>query len=238
MILTSTTETVPFTPPWLEGAADAPVFHLRAGSTIERGQMCAQLDGPLQAAKVWSHQLQDAQLKGIDALFADDPEYDRLVALFSAEAEEAAAFSDDDKQLIEQVTKLLVAHWPDFADLVAQMQRRRELVPIVALTRFCVGWDNVRDVDGELVPFEADRNGHVTDRALRRVQELNLLAAGNRAFNLQFGGGEEKNSERPSASEDGPKTSKAASPRAKAGRSKARGGRKTPASSSPRGSGR
>ena len=227
MILTSTTETVPFTPPWLEGAADAPVFHLRAGSTIERGQMCAQLDGPLQAAKVWSHQLQDAQLKGIDKLFADDPDYDRLVAIFSAEGDEAEALTDDDRKLIEQVTKLLVQHWPDFADLVAQMQRRRELVPIVALTRFCAGWDNVRDVAGELVPFETDRNGHVADRALRRVQELDLLAAGNRAYAMQFGGGEEKNSERPSSSDAGPTTSEEAAPLAKAGKSKERAGAKT-----------
>lgn len=229
MILTSTTETVPYTPEWLQGAKDAPVFHLRAGSTIERGQMCAQLDGPLQAAKVWSHQLREAQMQGIDKLFADDPEYDRLVAIFGAEGDEAEALTDDDRKLIEQVTKLLVTHWPDFADLVAQMQRRRELVPIVALTRFCASWDNVRDVDGELVPFEADRNGHVADRALRRVQELDLLAAGNRAYAMQFGGGEEKNFERPSSSDAGQTTSQEAAPPVKAGRSKARGGKKTPA---------
>lgn len=227
MILTSTTETVPYTPEWLQGAVDAPVFHLRAGSTIERGQMCAQLDGPLQAAKVWSHQLQEAQLKGLETLFADDPEYDRLVTLFSAEADEAKAFTDDDKQLIEQATRLLVQHWPDFADLVAQMQRRRELVPIVALTRFCAGWDNVRDAEGEMVPFETDRNGHVADRALRRVQELDLLAAGNRAYAMQFGAGEEKNSERPSSSDAGQTTSEEVSPPARAGKSKGRAGAKT-----------
>lgn len=229
MILTSTTEAVPFTPPWLEGTPNAPVFHLRAGSTIERGQMCAQLDGPLQAAKVWSHQLREAQLSGIDKLFADDPEYDRLVEIFGAEGDEAEALTEDDRKLIEQVSKLLIQHWPDFADLVAQMQRRRELVPIVALTRFCAGWENVRDAAGELVPFETDRNGHVADRALRRVQELDLLAAGNRAYAMQFGGGEEKNSARPSSSEGGQTTSQEASPPAKAGRSKARGGKKTPA---------
>lgn len=227
MILTSTTETVPFTPPWLEGAPDAPVFHLRCGSTIERGQMCAQLDGPLQAAKVWSHQLREAQLDGLARLFADDADYDRLVAIFSAEGEEAAALGDTDRQLMESVARLLVQHWPPFAELVAQMQRRRELVPIVALTRFCTGWDNVRDVDGNPVDYAADRNGHVADRALRRVQELDLLAAGNRAYAMQFGGGEEKNSAPPSSSDGGPKTSPEAAPPAAAGKSKARGGRKT-----------
>lgn len=229
MIVTTTTEIVPFTPPWLEGTLGAPKFHLRAGTTIERGIMLALLDGPLQAAKVWSHQLREAQLKGIDALFAEDPDYDRLVAIFSAEGEEAEQLSEEDKKLGEAVDPMLVAHWPAYADLVAQMQRRRTLVPIVALTRYCTGWENVRDDKGAPIPFEADKNGHVADRALRRLQELDLQLAGSRAFNLQFGGGEEKNSERPSSSEDGPKTSKAASPRAKGGRSKARGGRRTPA---------
>lgn len=230
MILTSITEAVPFTPPWLEGTPNAPKFHLRAGTTVERGLMLAMLDGPLQAAKVWSHQLREAQLKGIDALFADDLEYDRLVEIFSAEGEEAEALSDADKKLAQDVEPLLVAHWPDYAALVEQMQRRRTLVPIVALTRYCTGWENVRDDKGELIPFETDRNSHhVADRALRRLQELDLQLAGARAFNLQFGGGEEKNSERPSSSDGGRKTSKAASPRAKAGRSRARGGRKTPA---------
>lgn len=229
MIVTTTTETVPYTHPWVQGTPGAPVFHLRAGSTIERGQMTALLDGPLQAAKVWSHQLREAQLKGIDALFAEDPDYDRLVAIFSAEGEEAEQLSDDDKKLAEAVDPLLVKHWPAYADLVAQMERRRTLVPIVALTRYCAGWENVRDDKGEVIPFEADKNGHVADRALRRLQELDLQLAGSRAFNMQFGGGEEKNFERPSSSEGGQKTSKAASPRAKAGRSKARGGRKTPA---------
>ncbi len=238
MTITTSITTVPFTPPWLEGTPDAPVFHLRAGSTIERGQMLAQLDGPLQAAKVWSHELREAQLKGIDALFAEDPDYDRIVAIFSAEGEEADALSAEDKELGKGIDALLVAHWPAYADLVAQMQRRRTLVPIVALTRYCTGWENVRDDKGEPIPFEADKNGHVADRALRRLQELDLQLAGSRAFNLQFGGGEEKNSERPSSSEGGQKTSKADAPRAKGGRSKARGGRKTPASSSPRGSGR
>ncbi|NLS25707.1 hypothetical protein S2M10_06770 [Sphingomonas sp. S2M10] len=229
MIVTTTTETVPYTHPWVQGTPGAPVFHLRAGSTIERGQMTALLDGPLQAAKVWSHQLREAQLKGIDALFAEDPDYDRLVAIFSAEGEEAEQLSDDDKKLAEAVDPLLVKHWPAYADLVAQMERRRTLVPIVALPRYCTGWENVRDDKGAEIPFETDKNGHVADRALRRLQELDLQLAGSRAFNLQFGGGEEKNFERPSSSEGGQKTSKAASPRAKAGRSKARGGRKTPA---------
>ncbi|GAA0745180.1 hypothetical protein CA233_19175 [Sphingomonas sp. ABOLD] len=229
MIVTTTTETVPYTHPWVQKVDGAPVFHLRAGSTIERGQMTALLDGPLQAAKVWSHQLREAQLKGIDALFAEEPEYDRLVAIFSAEGEEAEQLSDDDKKLAKAVDPLLVKHWPAYADLVAQMERRRTLVPIVALTRYCTGWENVRDENGAVIPFEADKNGHVADRALRRLQEVDLLFAGSRAFSLQFGGGEEKNFERPSSSEDGPKTSKSASPRAKGGRSKARGGRKTPA---------
>lgn len=226
MILT-TTGTVPFTPPWLEGAPNAPKFHLRAGSTIERGQMTAELDGPLRAAKVWSHQLQEAQLQGIEKLYADDPEYDRLVAIFSAEAGDT--LSEEDTALAEAVGALLVQHWPPYADLVAQMQRRRTLVPIVALTRYCTGWENVRDDKGELIPFEADRNGMVADRALRRLQDLDLQLAGTRAFTMQFGGGEEKNSERPSSSEGGRKTSRAASPRAKGGRSRARAGKKTPA---------
>lgn len=206
-ILTSTTATLPFTPSWLEGQPGAPVFHLRAGSTIERGQMNALLDGKLRAARVFDFHLRQVKLDGIRTLFDGDPDFDRLIEIFSADAEEAQKRSKEDAALAEQVEALLTQHWPVYADLVDQAQRRGELAPIVALQRFCTGWENVVDNQDKPVPFALGKDGLVADEALSRIPEFQMKAAGNRAFNLQFGWGEEKNFERPSSSDDGQKTS-------------------------------
>ncbi len=242
MILTSTTETVPFTPAWRKAEASPPVFHLRAGSVIERAQMEAELSGEHGAARVLSFELHEAALAGVQNLLADDPGLGRVTELLAREAVAgepgAEPISGDDARLLVEVRKVLSEHWPDYRDLLAQANRRREIGPIVALRRFCVGWENCRDIDGGEAKFARGLDGRVTEAALAALPPIDMTAAGNRAYLLQYGAnGEEKNSARPSSSDDGRKTSHTDDTSKAGGKSKGRSGRRTPASRSRPGSG-
>ena len=99
MIVTSTTEIVPFVPSWREGEPNPPTFSLRAGSVIERGQMEAELSGQYRAGRVFGFELRAAILSGIGALLADDPDQDALIGLLSAEGE-GEPLSDSDARLL------------------------------------------------------------------------------------------------------------------------------------------
>jgi len=254
MIVTSTTESVAFTPSWLEGRKDAPVFRLRAGDVIERGQMEAELSGKYQAGKVWDFELRQAAIGGVTELLREDAaERDRALELINAELEfeidraravttgdkgpEDPLSADDRRQLVE-IRKILEEHWPDYRDLLAQQARRREIAPIVALQRFCTGWENCRSEAGEPVPFERSADGRVKGSAIAALSSLEMIAAGNRAYGLQYGHGERKNSLRPSTSEDGQLNSSSDDSSKADGKSAGKGGKKTPASPSRRGSGR
>lgn len=210
MISTSTTETIPFTPKWLEGEDAAPVFHLRAGGVIERGQLEAELAGPYRAAKVWGYELSAAIRSGVCALLHDDPELDRLLGLIEAEAAIANAekgddvepLSEDDQRTLAEVRAVLAESWPEYRELVAQLERRREIAPILAFRRFCTGWDNVKTA------YARGRDGQVTEAAMRGVAHLEMLSVGNRAYSLLYPDvSTEKNSSRPESSENGQTTS-------------------------------
>lgn len=237
MILTSTGATLPYTPLWLCDAdgnpkPGAPVIHLRGGSVIERGQMEAELAGPHRAAQVWGWELRQAIRSGVIHLLADDPELDHLLGLIEAEGEgEAEQLSVEDKALLASVRDVLAVNWPEYRDLVAQLERRRAIAPIVALKRYCTGME----VAG--VTFTLDRNGQVSDATLGQLEPFLLSLAGSKAYELQKPGGLEGNSPRPSPSDASPKRSSSAARSKAGGKSPARGGRKTRVSRSPRGSG-
>ena len=234
MILTSTTEAKPFTPAWHCGAdgepnPSAPSFMLRAGSVIERGQMEAELAGPCRAGRVYDFELRGAMRAGVSELLADDPELDRVVTIIDAEqADGELALSEDDGRLFAEIRKVLSEHYQPYADFVARLERRRELRPIVALRRFCVGWENVLSDAGHPVTFARGRDGMVSDAALGAVQPLEVVAAGNQAYQLQFGAGQEGNSLPLSPSDDSQKASTSGSTSTAAGKSPAKRGRKTP----------
>lgn len=223
MILTSTTETVAFTPPWRTDA-DAPVFHLRAASVMERGQMEAEVAGTYQAASVMPWDLRAACVDGVNALLDKDPAQDQVLALIEAEASgEGEPLAGDDLRLIEEVRKVLAEHWPPYRDLIAQMERRRALLPIVALRRFCTG------IEAKGVTFTRDRTGQVSEATLAQLDPLEMTMAGSRAYALAYGADAEKNLPPPSLSEDGPATSGSDATSKAAGRSGRKSGRKTPA---------
>ncbi len=237
MILTSKGATTPYTPPWMcddagNAKPGAPILHLRAGDVIERGQMEAELSGPHRSGQVWGFELRQAIRAGVISLLADDPDLDRLLGLIEAEGEgEAEALDADDRALLASVRKILAECWPDYRDLVAQLERRRAIAPIVALKRYCVG------MEIENVTFELGRDGQVSDVTMSQIEPFLISLAGNRAYELQQPRGLEGNSPRPSPSDASPKPSGSAAPSKAAGKSPARAGRKTPVSRSRRGSG-
>lgn len=212
-ILTSTSETLGYTPPWQlndDGTKKkgASVFHLRAGSVIERGQMEAELSGPHRAGKIFGYELRQAVRDGVLMLLADDPSLDHLLSVIDAEGEgETEALTPDDQRLLVETRHVLAEHWPPYRDLVAQLERRREIAPIVALRRFCVG------VEAKNVVFAKGKDGFIADATLARIDPLELAMAGNRAYQLQQpDGGLEGNSPRPSPSDDSPKGSQPGEP--------------------------
>lgn len=247
MILTSTSETVRFTPASRAGEPTPPVYLLRAGSVIERGQLEAELAGPYRAGRVYGFELREAIQSGVATLLAGDAEQDRLFALVAQEEEEmtaameaaaqgrdvpASSLSADDQRALADLRRILAEHWPDYRELVAQLERRRELAPVLAFRRFCTGWENVK------APFALGPDRQVSDAALRGVAELDILSAGNHAYSLLYAGGQEGNSAPPDASASGPATSSSDAPSpAAGGTSPGNDGRRTRAPRSRRGSG-
>lgn len=236
-ILTSTAETVEFTVPWRVSDPTAPKFRFRAGSVIERGQMEAELSGVHNAGRVAGFELRQATRKGVQTLFANDPDLDRLLAIVEAEGEgEPNGLSEEDQLLVPELHKLLNEHWPEYRDLIARANRRREIAPIVALKRFCVGIEGIGNGDKPIV-FARGRDGTVAESTLVSLDSMEMLVAGNRCYALQYGIGEEaeKNSELPPASAGGPEISPSASTSKGGGKSTATAGKKTPASPRRRG---
>jgi hypothetical protein len=212
----------------------APILTLRAGDVIERGQMEAELAGPHRAGQVWGFELRHAVRSGVLALLADDPDLDRLLGLIEAEGEGDTTLTGDDNALLAGVRKILGEHWPDYRDLVAQLERRRAIAPIVALKRYCVGME----IPG--VTFAFGKDGQVSDATMSQLEPFLINVAGNHAYELQQPQlrGLEGNSPRPSPSDDSPKPFGSAAKSKAGGTSGAPAGKRTRGSRSPRGSGR
>lgn len=236
MVATSTTAIERFTPSWLldengmpkEGAI---VFLLRAGGVTERGMFEADIAAPpYRAPKVWGYELRAAIRDGINHLFATDPDRDRLLDL--VDADEGEEMSADDKQLLAGVRDLLGRHWQPYGTLLAQLERRRELAPLLALRTFCVG------IEAKGVTFERGKDGLVTEASLATIEPLELLSAGNRAYaKLTPPADAEGNSARPSSSDSGQATSSSDGGSTEDGASPVSSGTKTRGSRSRRGAG-
>jgi hypothetical protein len=216
MILTSTSEIIAFTPTWLTDQPNAPVFRFRAGSVAERGMLEAELAGTHRAGRVWEFELKNAVRDGVLTLLADDPGVDTLLALFD-EQEEGVELSADEKQSRQAVIDVLAEHWQPYRDLTAQIARRRELAPIVAARRFLVGFENVDTT------FARGPDGLASEATLAAIDPLQLIAAGNFAYSLLYGGGKERFLEQPSGSDDDPKNSPSAKAKAAGSSTRKRG---------------
>jgi hypothetical protein len=75
------------------------------------------------------------------------------------------------------------------------------MTPLVALRRFCVGWENVG------VDFAVGPDKLVTLEAITAIDPTAMRIAGVAAWGLQFAAGHAKNSAAPSSSDAAPETS-------------------------------
>ncbi len=226
MIALSTTEPVRFTPPWLAGNADAPVFLIRPGSLIERAQLEAYLAGPeCNAGRVFPWDLADAASDAARALLDGDDLGQVLEALATLRgARGLESLPQDQRQLLVAIDGALMQAWPEYAELRAREARRQELLPLVACQRFLVGWE------GFETPFTPDKHGKPSESSLRVLGSLFLPAVGMEAYRLLYAEEQRPLSDAPSKSAPARPISPAAGVRrsaAKAGKSPVRSGRKT-----------
>lgn len=226
MISLTTTEPVRFTPPFMAGQADAPVFLIRAGSVVERAQLEAALAAPpYNAGRVFPWDLADAAADAARALLTGDDLGLVLEALAAMKASMGlAALPVEQRQLLSGVDEALTAHWPEYAELRQQEARRNELLPLLAAQRFLVGWEGVE------TPFTLGKDGRASDASLRALGQFLLPLVGREAYRLLYAEEQRPLSSPPSKSGPGPVTSPAVGDRrstVKAGKSPASSGRKT-----------
>lgn len=195
MILTAIGESaaIRFVPSWLVETENPPTFLLRAGSVLERELMEADLAADQRAGPVWPWELREAMTGGLRALAG--PDADALIALVAQEGA-GEPVSEEDAAMLVAACETLAEHWPPYRKLRAQMERRAVLLPLVAFRRFCCGWEGVD------VSFSRTADRLVSPAAMGSVDPMVLRAAGVRAYGLQYGTGEEKNSEPPSPSDE------------------------------------
>ena len=220
MIALSTTEPVRFTPAFMVGKADAPVFLIRPGSVVERAQLEAALAAPpYNAGRVFPWDLADAAADAARALLTGDDLGQVLDALAAMKASLGlAALPDDQRQLLLGIDDALTSHWPEYAALRQQEARRNELLPLLAAQRFLVGWEGIE------APFTRGKDGRASDDALRILGQFFLPLVGREAYRLLYAEEQRPLSLPPSKSGPAPVISPAVAKRrsgAKAGKSPA-----------------
>lgn len=220
-----------FTPKWLAGGPNPPVFFLRAGDVLEREMMQAELASDHRAGEIWPWDKQEAIVSGLNALGGESAEELTAIALAILGGEKPDA---SQRAIYDQSLALLAEHWPAYRILVAQEERRNALAPIVAFRRFCCGWENITDSrpsaePNTIVPYSVGIDRLVDKAALSAIEPMALRAAGLEAYNLQWGLSAEKNSGSPSKSAEGQETSNSAGSSKAAGKSRVKNTRKTPA---------
>lgn len=217
---------VPWPVPWAKGQT----VYLRAGDVIERAMMEAELAGEHRAGRVYPFEMEAAFGEGLATLLAETPDDAGQLLQFLQTESEGAELGAADKAMLAQARDLLAEHWPPYRALRAKQERRNAMIPLVALRRYCTGWE------GKGLPaFARGPDGLVTLEAAAGLEMLTITAAGSFAYSLQYGGGavQGKNSEPPSKSGGDQGTSTSSTPR-KAGTSTARAGSKTRSSRSTR----
>jgi hypothetical protein len=217
VIALSTSEPVRFTPPFMAGKADAPVFLIRPGSVVERAQLEAALAAPpYNAGRVFPWDLADAAADAARALL--DGEYlgqvlDALAAMKASLG--VGDLPDEQRQLLVGIDDALTTEWPEYAALRQQEARRNELLPLLCAQRFLVGWEGIE------APFTRGKDGRASDDALRILGQFFLPLVGREAYRLLYAEEQRPLSQPPSKSGPGPAISPAAEKRrsgAKAGK--------------------
>ena len=211
---------------WDVKSADGAVFYYRAATVTERELFEAEAAG-YRAGRVFPWDLTNQFFVGLGALLPEDPEsVDRL-----SDVHRRSVYGEDlnatEQAELDQVSDALIQHWPGYRLLIEQSARRDAVMPILAVRRFVCGWENVADEKGVAVPFSRGLDGMVPEQSLRSITPLTLKSLGMEIYSNLYATGEAKNSEPPSKSGGGQRTSKPRSSVKMAGRSATTSGTKT-----------
>ena len=211
---------------WDVKSEDGAVFYYRAATVTERELFEAEAAG-YRAGRVFPWDLTNQFFSGLAALLTEDPEsVDRM-----AEVHRRSVYGEDltpaEQAELDEVSNALIQHWPGYRLLIEQSARRDAVMPVLAVRRFVCGWENVVDDDGNLVPFTRGLDGMVPEQSLKSITPLTLKSLGMEIYSNLYATGEAKNSEPPSKSGGGQRTSKPRSSAKRAGRSVRTSGTKT-----------
>lgn len=224
MTATDTATGHPYTPSWRESEPKPPRYYFRAASVIERAQMEAELSGEHAAGRVFPFELIRAFRNGLMALLADDPGLDDLVQMVEDESQ-GKVLADNDRQALIEARAIIARHWPEYRELVAQQERRKEIAPVLVFARFCTGWDNVE------AEWSLGKDRKIPDATLLKIDSVEMIGAGNYGYSLLYGDTDERTFPQPSQSDAAPSTSSSDTSRA-AGSSAANDGPTIPGSAS------
>jgi len=229
MIPTDTTTGHGYVPSWRKDEEAAPRYFFRAAGVLERAQMEAELSGTFAAGRVFPFELISAFRNGLQALLAEDPGIDTLLELVERESQ-GEKLAADDRQALIQARAVLAQHWPEYRELVAQQERRKEIAPIVVFRRFCIGWDNVD------ATWSKGKDGQIPEAVLMKIDPMEMMGAGNFGYGLIYHAADDRTFQQPSQSDADLSTSSSDTSRAD-GTSTANDGPAIPALNSPAGSG-
>lgn len=225
MLAISTAQPIRWQAEW-DAKTGGAVFYYRAATVTERELFEAEAAG-YRAGRVFPWDLQNQFFAGLSALLPEDAEsIDRLAdahrrSLYGEDLEAAAQAE------LDQVSDALIQHWPGYRLLIEQTARRDAVMPVLAVRRFVVGWENVSDDSGAPVAFARGLDGMVTEESLRNVTPLTLKSLGMEIYSNLYSTGEAKNSAPPSKSGGGQRISKTRRSATKVGKSAKTSGPKT-----------
>ncbi|MGD9470614.1 MAG: hypothetical protein AB7G24_00785 [Novosphingobium sp.] len=190
-----------FTPPWRAHLPEGerPVYILRPGTVLERDQFEAELDGRHRAGQVFSFQLVDSAERGIRALLPQGAQADALVEAIRAQ-HSGQELAVEEQALVKAAIDILAEHWPEYRGAAEQEARRNNILPTLAFLRWCCGWENVTDADGNPVEYSRTATGEIPEDIQRRLNFLELRSAGLEAYAMQYAQAQAKNSASPSKS--------------------------------------
>lgn len=218
------TALVAFTSPIKGYDGKAATFQIKPGGVVERELFEATLAARWRAPKVYRFQMLEALSDGVREL-ADKDDQPRLLEII-ARSRASETLDKTDQALLVETERLMASAWPEYRILQEREAQRENILPLVAFCTFVKGWDAT--VPGA-ISFTPDEK--VAEAALAHVHPLDIRVVGNEAYAMLYGQGHAKNSDALSVSDEAPVTSTSDSASPADGKSTAKSGRKTPATS-------
>jgi len=217
-------EPLRLSPPWANENG-LPTFLVKPATFEERTLFEADLSGRWRAPRVMGWQLL-AEMEEAIAAWTAEGSADRARLLEAIARARAGEADPADRALLESLEQQAIGGWPPYAALVEAQRRRAAVLPAFAVRTFLVGWE------GRAQDFTARADGSADDPALASIADDEIRWLGHAIYRRLFlGEGEGNSSAPPPSSPPARKTSAAASgPKtaARAGKSTASSGRKTP----------